>query len=104
MKPREYKCVRCRTKLPTPSPDHLCVDCRELVPRRGGLTDLTSIHRRVVKPKPFIGDDGNVMTGELPMRPLWDKPEPNQWAIDGMDERSLRRNNLLSKMTKVSNG
>lgn len=101
MQPRVYKCVRCRLRLPAPSPDHLCDDCREIAPRRGGIVDLTSLKYKVVKPKPFVDEDGRVIKGELPMRPLWDRSAPNQWAIDGMDEHSLRRNKLLSRMTRA---
>ena len=90
-----YKCARCRIRLDTPSVDHLCTDCREVVPKRRGLTDLTSIHRRVIKPKPFVDSDGNVLTDELPMRPLWDTPEPNElWAQSGMDRPSKHRNRI----------
>ena len=90
------KCVRCRVNLHAPSVDHLCIDCREIVPKRKGLTDLTSLHRRLIKPKPFIIDeDGNKITDELAMRPLWDKPASNElWAQSGMDTGSKKRNNL----------
>lgn len=91
------KCMRCRTKLHTPSVDHLCIDCREIVPKRKGLTDLTSLHRRVIKPKPFVDENGNVIKDELPMRPLWDTPEPNElWAQSGMDKFSKIKNRIIT--------
>lgn len=95
METKEYRCLKCKLKMPGPSHDHLCNDCRENAPKRDGITDLTSLHRRVVKPRPFVGDDGEILTGELPMRPLWETPKPNElWAVAGMDEASKRRNHI----------
>jgi hypothetical protein len=89
------RCLRCKQKLPAPSVNHLCDDCTEVVPRRDGLTDLTSIRRKIIKPKVFIDENGKEVTDELPMRPLWTKPEPNElWAQRGMDTSSKKRNNV----------
>ena len=94
---QEYKCIRCKMSLHVPSVDHLCTDCREVVPKRDGITDLTSLSRRIIKPKPFVDENGTVMKGELPMRPIWDTPEPNElWAKSGMDKFSKRRNKVLT--------
>lgn len=93
----KYNCIQCRCVLHVPSVDHLCTDCREIVPKRKGITDLTSIHRRVIKPKPFVDEQGNVLKDELPMRPLWETPEPNElWAQTGMDKASKYRNGLIT--------
>ena len=91
-----YKCARCRIRLDAPSVDHLCTDCRKVVPKRDGLTDLTSIRKNIIKPKPFVDDAGNKVTDELPMRALWNAPEPNElWAQAGMDKRSKYKNGIL---------
>lgn len=91
----KYNCLRCKTKMTGPSVDHLCMDCREVVPKREGLTDLTSIRRRIIKPKVFVDEEGNELKDELPMKPLWEQPKPNElWAIRGMDKRSKERNHI----------
>lgn len=91
----EYKCIQCTTKLNAPSVDHLCTDCRKSIPKRDGLIDLTSLHRCIIQAKPFVDENGKEILGELPMRPLWDTPSPNElWAQAGMDKASKYRNRI----------